>query len=169
MIYWILTGYSFLPFLSTAHAHNFLNLLKWELPSRWHIHHVACLLAQSLQLGPTLCNPIDCSLPGSSVHRISPGKNIGVGCHSLLHGIFPIQGQNLGLPHCWQNRYHLSHRESPQEIHLECLFKTSDLSGFIWNTTVLNNIKLTNSSLTMWLSTAFWSILWIRQMATADS
>ena len=27
----------------------------------------------------------------------SPGKNIGVGCHSLLQRIFPIQGSNLGL------------------------------------------------------------------------
>ena len=29
------------------------------------------------------------SPPGSSVHWESPGKNIGVGCHSLLQGIFP--------------------------------------------------------------------------------
>ena len=27
----------------------------------------------------------------------SPGKNTGVGSHSLLQGIFPIQGSNLGL------------------------------------------------------------------------
>ena len=26
----------------------------------------------------------------------SPGKNIGVGCHALLQGIFPTQGSNLG-------------------------------------------------------------------------
>ena len=26
------------------------------------------------------------------------GKNIGVGCHSLLQGIFPTQGSNPGLP-----------------------------------------------------------------------
>ena len=30
-----------------------------------------------------------------------PGKNIGVGCHFLLWGIFPTQGLNLGLLH-WQ-------------------------------------------------------------------
>ena len=29
-----------------------------------------CVHAQSLQLCPILCNPIDCSLPGSSVHEI---------------------------------------------------------------------------------------------------
>ena len=38
-----------------------------------------------------LWDPMDYSLPGSSVHGIFPGKNTGVGCHFLLHGIFPIQ------------------------------------------------------------------------------
>ena len=37
-----------------------------------------------------------------------PGKNIGVGSHSLLQGIFPTQALNLGLPHCRQILYHLS-------------------------------------------------------------
>ena len=40
---------------------------------------------------------MDCSPPGSSIHGISPDKNIGVGCHFLLQGIFPTQGPNLGL------------------------------------------------------------------------
>ena len=43
---------------------------------------------------------MDWNLPGSSVHGDSPGKNIGVGCHVLLQGIFPTQGSNPGLPHC---------------------------------------------------------------------
>ena len=96
----------------------------------------------------TLCDPMDCSLPGSSIHEIfqarvlewvaiafsgnntaylevcvcaqlhshvqlfvtswavacqaplsvgSPGKDTGVGCHSLLQGIFPTQGSNPTL------------------------------------------------------------------------
>ena len=32
---------------------------------------------------PTLCDSMDCSLPGSSIHDF-PGKNTGVGCHCLL-------------------------------------------------------------------------------------
>ena len=43
----------------------------------------------------------------------SPGKNTGVGCHSLLQGIFLTQGLNLGLPHCRQIVYCLSHWGSP--------------------------------------------------------
>ena len=42
----------------------------------------------------TLCNPRDCSTPGSSVHGHSPGKNRGVDCHALLQGIFPTQESN---------------------------------------------------------------------------
>ena len=55
---------------------------------------------KSLQLCLTLCNTIDCSPPGSSVHGDSPGENTGVGCHALLQGIFPTQVSNLGLLHC---------------------------------------------------------------------
>ena len=43
----------------------------------------------------------------------SPGKNTGVGCHSLLQGIFPTQGLNQGVLHHMQILYHLSHRGSP--------------------------------------------------------
>ena len=44
---------------------------------------------------------MDCSLPGSSVHGILPGKNTGIGCHFLLQKIFPTQGLNPSLLH-WQ-------------------------------------------------------------------
>ena len=52
---------------------------------------------KSLQSCSTLCNPMDCSLPASSVHGDSPGKTTGVGCHVLLQGIFLTQGSNLCL------------------------------------------------------------------------
>ena len=68
------------------------------------------LVAQSC---PTVCDPMDFSLPGSSVHGDSPGKNIGVGCHALLEGIFPIQGSHPGLLHCRGILYHLRHQGSP--------------------------------------------------------
>ena len=38
------------------------------------------------QLYLTLCDPTDCSPPGSSVHEDSLGKNTGVGFHALLQG-----------------------------------------------------------------------------------
>ena len=69
-----------------------------------------CLVTQSY---PTLCDPTDCSPPGSSVHGDSPSRNTGVGYHFLLQGIFPIHGWNPGLPHCRQILYHLSHQGRP--------------------------------------------------------
>ena len=54
------------------------------------------------QLCLTLCDPMDCNLPGASVHGDSPGKNPGVGWHFLLQGILPTHGWNSGLPHCRQ-------------------------------------------------------------------
>ena len=50
---------------------------------------VLCLVAQ---LCPTLFDPMDWDLPGSSVHEDSPGKNTGVVCQALLQGIFPALG-----------------------------------------------------------------------------
>ena len=49
-----------------------------------------CLVAKSC---PTLCNPVDCSPPGSSVHGDSPGRRTGVGFHFLLWGSSPARDQ----------------------------------------------------------------------------
>ena len=57
----------------------------------------------------SLC-PMDYSLWNS------PGQNTGVGSLSLLQGIFPTQKLNLGLPHCRQILYHLSHQGSPYDM-----------------------------------------------------
>ena len=68
---------------------------------------VLCWVTQSC---PTLCDPMDCSLPGFSVYGDSPGKNTGVGCHALLQGIFPTQGSDPGVLHCRQILHQLSHQ-----------------------------------------------------------
>ena len=53
--------------------------------------------AKALQSCLILGDPVDCSLPGSSDHGVSPGKSTGVGCCALLQGIFPTQGSNAHL------------------------------------------------------------------------
>ena len=51
-----------------------------------------CLVAQ---LCPTLCDPLDYSPPGSSVHGILKARVLlFVGCHFLLQRIFLTQGSN---------------------------------------------------------------------------
>ena len=79
----------------------------------WKCPAVLCLVAQ---LCLTLCDPMDCSLPGSSVHGDSPDKNTGMACHALLQGIFPTQGSNPGLPYCRWILYHLNHQGSPGKL-----------------------------------------------------
>ena len=70
--------------------------------------------SEVLQLCPTLCNPVDCNLPGRFLRPWdSPGKSTGVGCHFLLQRIYLTQGSNLGLPHGRKMLYHLSHQGSP--------------------------------------------------------
>ena len=70
--------------------------LKWE----------KLLVAHSC---PTLCDPMNCSLCPLN----SPGRNTGVGSHSILHGIFLTQELNPGLSHWRQILYCLSHQGSP--------------------------------------------------------
>ena len=64
----------------------------------------ACVLAPRVcaklfQSCPTLCNPMNCSLPDSSVHRVLRTR---MGCHALHSGIFLTQRLNLCLLH-WQD------------------------------------------------------------------
>ena len=63
-----------------------------------------------VHLCPTLCDPMDCSLPGFSVHGILQARVLRVGCHSLFQEIFPAQGLNPGLLHCRQILYRLRHQ-----------------------------------------------------------
>ena len=78
---------------------------------RFMLYNVnVCLVTRSCL---TLCDPMDCSLLGSSVQGGSSGKNTWMGCHAFLQGIFPTQGSNPGLPHCRRILYCLSHQGSP--------------------------------------------------------
>ena len=59
--------------------------------------------AKLLQSCPTLCNPMDCSLP-APLSMEFPGKNSRVGFHDLLQGIFPTQGSNPRLSCLWHHQ-----------------------------------------------------------------
>ena len=58
-------------------GYHLIMVIASEILKQWSL----CLVTQSC---PTLWDPMDCRLPGPSVHGDSPGKNTGVGCHSLL-------------------------------------------------------------------------------------
>ena len=74
--------FSFLLFVNIA-------FFLWPNPDGECMFLSPCVLCLVTQSCPTLCNPMDCSLSGSSVHGDSPGKNTGVGCHALLQEISP--------------------------------------------------------------------------------
>ena len=65
--------------------HMYLECLQLALPRE---------RAKSLQFCLTLCDPVDCSPPGSSVHGIFWGKTTGVGCHAVRQGNLQTQGTN---------------------------------------------------------------------------
>ena len=75
-----------------------------------------CMCVESLQLCPTPCDPMDCSPPGSSDHRILQAGILEVGSHALLQKIFLIHGLNLHLLYHRQIIYPLSHLGSPIQV-----------------------------------------------------
>ena len=68
----------------------------------------------------TLCNPWDCSPPGSSFHGISQARILECGSHSLLQQIFLTQGSNPDVLACRQILYRLSHQGSPIKNVIQC-------------------------------------------------
>ena len=77
-------------------------------------HYPRCLKKVLVaQLCPNLCDPMDGSLPGSSVHGILQARIVEWVCHFLLQGIFQTQGSNAGLLHCRWILYPLSYQGSP--------------------------------------------------------
>ena len=67
--------------------------------------------SEAAQSCPTLCDPIDCSLSGSSVHGIFQARVLEWIAISFSKGIFPTQESNPGLLPCRQPLYCLSNSE----------------------------------------------------------
>ena len=81
--------------------------MQTKITMRYYLYYLVCVCW--LLSHVRLCDQwtVACQAPlsmESSVHGI-PGKRTGMGCHSHLHGLFPIQGLNLGLLHCKQILY----------------------------------------------------------------
>ena len=87
--------------------------MNWEI--RTDIRTLPCIYqmqALVTQLYPTLW-PHGLQPPRLFCPWNSPGQNTGVGCHSLLQGIFSTQELSLGPLHFRQILYCLSHQGSP--------------------------------------------------------
>ena len=66
-------------------------------------------LVKVTQLCLTLCDPMDCSLPGSSVNEILQARIMEWVAVPFSRGIFLTQGLKPGLQHCGQILHCLSH------------------------------------------------------------
>ena len=86
--------------------------LKFSYTYPWDMKQsVGYLHAKSFQSCPTLCNPMHCSLPGSSVHGIFQARILVC----FLPGDLPNPGIEPGSP-AWQaDSLPLSHQESPKK------------------------------------------------------
>ena len=90
---------------------------------------------------PTLWDPMDCGLSGSSVCGIFQARVLEWIAISFSRGIFPTQESSLGLPHFRQTLYRLSHQGSlnykqpckdPRDFHRtksSCLHLTPSLNS----------------------------------------
>ena len=114
-------------------AISFSNAWKWKVK------------VKSLSKCPTLSDPMDCSLPVSSVHGIFPGKSTGAGCHCLLHHWYRcyVNGDQNYMPleiptqhsqlfsntilHCCFRGW--ATNEKYQKEKLICIFR----NDFLWN------------------------------------
>ena len=68
----------------------------------------------------------------------TPDKSTGVGCHSLLQGIFPTQGLHLSCLHCKQTFYRLSYQGSSFVYHFPNLWPLwGKISGELRNMDML--------------------------------
>ena len=120
-------------FLTQGLNLRLLCLLHWHVgslllapPGKPNFLMDAAAAAKSLQLCPTLCDPIEYS-PRLLCLWDSPGKNTGGGFHALLQGIFLTQGLNLRLLSLlhWQ----VGSSGKPTYLHI-CIL----LTLFLWRT-----------------------------------
>ena len=84
-----------------------------------------------VQSCPTLCNPIDCSPPGSSVHGTLQARILEWVAIPFSRGIFPTQGSSQSLPHRRQILYLLSLQGTPTSVILSFYYPINNSLYFL--------------------------------------
>ena len=82
-----------------------------------------------------------------------PGKNIGVGCHFFLQGIFLTQGRNLHLLHLQAGFLPLSHQQNPINKYIDVVLGVK--MWLVW----FNNAWTCCASKWIHVFNKFWKIL----------
>ena len=107
---------------------------------------LSCYLSTKMKVKPLshvwlLATPMDCSLPGYSVHGIFQARVLEWVSYFLLQGIFLTQGSTPGLLHCTHTLYPLSHQG---ELDHSALFKQSSQSSLVAQ--MVNNLPATQET-----------------------
>ena len=97
----------------------------------YYIHSSVCMCARMskcahAQLCPTLCDPMDCSPPGSSDHRIFPVRILE--WVTISSSRRSTQGSNLQLLHWQADSLTLSHLATPHSSIYICQSLTPSFS-----------------------------------------
>ena len=106
---WILKGKSFHKLAPKTQTWSPILKSSPSVPARLVSSVVSNSLSVSCSVVTHFLPPMDCSPPGSSIHRNLQAR-ILEWVAILFQGIFPTQGWNPGLWHCRQILYHLSHK-----------------------------------------------------------
>ena len=80
---------------------------------------------------PTLCDPMDCSPPGSSVHGTLQARILEWVAIPFSRGIFPTQGSSQSLPHHRQILYLLSLQGTPTSVILSFYYPINNSLYFL--------------------------------------
>ena len=110
-------------FRTFKYLHTFIQEIHAHVWYRKYIHvwcvstmlfSLVCVVCSDSQLCPTLCNHLDCRMPGPSVHGTFPARILR-GCHFLLQEIFWTLGSNPSpvSPALQQIPYHWDIWEAP--------------------------------------------------------
>ena len=107
---------------------------KRSPPRGWFVYFLSCSVVSDSFETPWM---VAYQTSGIFCPWDSPGKNIGVGCHALLQGIFPTQGSNprlLRFLHGQAGSYPLSHMASltygGHQFYLYCMGDKGALTYF---------------------------------------
>ena len=124
----VYSNYSLAPQFGFLPSENSLFVSKVELWQSENENEVS-------QLCPTLCDPKDCSLPGSSIRSIFQARVLEWAAIYFSRGSSQPRDQTWVFPHCRQALYHLSHQGSLyQELWQKTLQnpEVSHCCNFFW-------------------------------------
>ena len=118
-----------------------------------------CVYVLATQSCLTLCNPMDCSSPGSSVYQNLQARILEWVAILFSRGILPIQGLNPNLPHCRWILYCLSRQGSPIILYPNSFNYISHLSTHPQLQSTHPQTVVVNHSVRSWLTWIFISAL----------